>query len=606
MTKYRLYILLLFCFSIYDASIAQIKPEKNLVILYTNDLHSRVTGFPSGIKHSDAGSIKADTLGGFARIATLIRDERRQNGDNILVLDAGDFLMGTFFSILEESTGFLLSLMKKMGYDVVTLGNHEFDFGAQTLANIIARSAGNGCVPSLVASNLIFSRKETADDALKALFDQKILSTSLIVERNGLRLGIFGILGKVATGNSPKTDPLKFKDQIKAAQKYVRYLRKTGKVDIVICISHSGITMDENGNWSGEDVLLAKKVPGIDLIISGHTHILPEKSVIVNGTPILLAGSFGAWVGRYELGWEDGKIRQLDSKLIPITNAIPMDTAIKNLIARQEQMISEQILKPSGLFDSTVVAETSFPLICNQDTLLENSNLGLLISDAVWSYVNNNNHPGTDISLFPAGLISDNISPGNTGKQTVADIFRIIPQGNGKDIIPGYPLARVYVTGHELKGIMEVLYLAPSLSRNNYMYTRGLRATFNPEKRFLRKITSIEVGNPESGFIPVDYSKRNKTLYSITADSYVLGFVSIIRKLTKRMIVITLKNEQGEPIRSIDDAIIDADPDVPGIQEVKEWMALVWFLQQQPDINGNDIGDIPDYYRTGNPGLRRE
>lgn len=606
MAKYRLFNLLLFCFLIYEVAFAQTKPEKSLIILYTNDLHSRVSGFPSGIKPPDAGSGEADTLGGFARIATLIKEEKRQNGDKVLVLDAGDFLMGTLLAMLEESTGFQLSLMKKMGYDAVTLGNHEFDFGPHTLAKIIAQSANKGIVPSLVASNLIFSKKDTADDALERLSDQKIINTSLIIERNGLRLGIFGILGQAATRNAPKTMPVKFKDPVKTAQKYVRYLRETGKVDMIICLSHSGITMDKTGDWSGEDVLLARKVPGIDLIISGHTHILLEKPIIVNGTPIVLAGCYGAWVGRYEVGWENGKIKQLDARVIPVTNAVPSDTVIRHLIAEQETVISEQILKPCNLFDSTIVAETSFPLICNLDTMLEKSNLGLLISDAVWSYVNNNNHPGTDITLFPAGLISDNIFPGKTGKQTVADIFRIIPQGNGKDNIPGYPLARVYVTGHELKGIMEVIYLAPSLSRDNYIYTSGIRATFNPEKGLLRKITSIEVGNPENGFIPVNCSKRNKTLYSVTADSYVLGFVSIIKKLSKHLIVIILKNERGEPIRSIDDAIIDADTEAPGIQEVKEWMALVWFLQQQLDINGNGIGDIPEYYRTGNPELHRE
>ena len=605
MSKSGVFALFLF-YSLFEASLSQTNPEQKLVILYTNDLHSRISGFPSGINHPDTVSGEADTLGGFARIATLIKEEKRQNGDNVIVLDAGDFLMGTFFAMLEESTGFQLSLMKKMGYDAVALGNHEFDFGPQTLANIIAQSEGNGSVPSLVASNLIFSTKDTADDALEALFEQQIINTSLIIERNGLRLGIFSILGEVATGNAPRTKPVKFKDPVKTAQKYVRCLRETGKVDMVICLSHSGITMDENGDWSGEDVLLATKVPGIDLIISGHTHILLEKPLIVNGTPIVLTGCHGARVGRYEVGWENGRIRQLDARVIPVTNAIPSDTLIRHLIAEQEYVISEQILKPCNLSDSAIVAETSFPLICNLDTLLEESNLGLLISDAVWSYVNSNNQPGTDISFFPAGLISDNIIPGKTGKQTVEDIFRIIPQGNGKDNIPGYPLARVYVTGHELKGIMEVLYLAPSLSRDNYIYTGGLKATFNPEKGLLRKITSIEVGNPEKGFIPVDFSKRNKQLYSITADSYVLGFVSIIKKLSKHLIVITLKNELGEPIRSVDDAMIDANPDAPGIQEVKEWMALVWFLQQQPDSNGNGIGDIPDYYRTGNPGLRSE
>lgn len=284
MSKYGIFALLLFC-SFYKAAFTQTKPEQKPVILYTNDLNSRVSGFPSSIKHPDAAaSGETDTLRGFARISTLIKEEKRKNGDNVLVLDAGDFLMGTFFAMLEESTGFQISLMKKKGYDAVTLGNHEFDFGPQALAKIIAQSAANGYVPSLIASNLIFSKRDTADDALEELFDQKILNPYLIIERNGLRLGIFGILGRVATDNAPRTYPVKFKDPVKTAQKYARYLKENAKVDMVICLSHSGITMNENGEWSGEDVLLAQKVPDIDLIISGHTHILLEKPLIVNGT----------------------------------------------------------------------------------------------------------------------------------------------------------------------------------------------------------------------------------------------------------------------------------------------------------------------------------
>jgi 5'-nucleotidase/UDP-sugar diphosphatase len=364
--------------------------------------------------------------------------------------------------------------------------------------------------------------------------------------------------------------------------------------------------MDENGNWSGEDVLLATKVPDIDLIISGNTHILLEKPVIVNGIPILGAGSFGAWLGRYEVEFMAGKIKQIDARVIPVTNVIPPDTEIQQLIAEQEYKVSEQILKPCNLYDSIIIAETSFPLICNLDTLLENSNLGPLISDAIYSYVNSHNQPGTDITFFPAGQVSDNIMPRKTGIQSVTDIFRIVPLGYGKDNIPGYPLARAYVTGNELKLIMEVLYLAPSFKRDFYIYPGGLRATYDPGKGLLRKITSIEIGNPETGFTPVDYSKRNKKLYSITADSYVLGFAGSIKKLSKHLVNVNLKNEKGERIESVDDAIIDANPDAPGIQEVKEWMALIWFLQQQPDTNGNGIGDIPDSYRIGSPRLHRE
>ena len=99
MLKYEVLALLLFC-SAPEVTFAQTKPGQKLVILYTNDLHSRVSGFPSSGKHPDTGSGETDTLGGFARIATLIKEEKRQNSDNVLVLDAGDFLMGSFFTML--------------------------------------------------------------------------------------------------------------------------------------------------------------------------------------------------------------------------------------------------------------------------------------------------------------------------------------------------------------------------------------------------------------------------------------------------------------------------------------------------------------------------
>lgn len=585
---------------------AQSATDKKLVILHTNDLHSRLNGFSPEIEYTPSILNDDKTRGGFARIATLINDEKKKNGNNLLVLDAGDFLMGTFFPILEESTGFQLSLMKKMGYDMVSLGNHEFDFGPEVLAKIIGKSVGNGSVPLMVASNVSFSEKDKADDALKALFDQEVLRPYRIIEKNGLKLGIFGILGYSAIIDAPLARPVHFDDPVKTARKYARLLKETEKVDLVICLSHSGISRDKNGNWSGEDVLLAQKVPEIDIIIGGHSHTLLENPVMINNIPVVQTGSYGTGMGRVELDFGQGKIRHIDSKVIPVTDAIAGDPEIQHLITDQEQLVSERILKPVNLSYSTIVAETSFPLICNEDSFLEKSNLGPLISDAVYYYVNSHKQPGTDVTLFPEGLVFDNIIPGKNGKQSVADIFRVIPMGSGKDNVPGYPLARIFVTGKELKGIMEILYLAPSHDRDNYIYFGGLRATYDPGKGLLHKITSIETGDLQKGFEPVDWSKHNKKLYGITANSYVLEFVSLIKKLSMHLVKVTLKNEKGEPISSVNDAIIDADPDTPGIQEMKEWKALLWYLQQQPDINGNGIPDIPDFYLRQSPRLHEK
>src|SRR5664279_3777469 len=152
MTK-AILLISLFCSLMYAETTAQSNAVKKLVILHTNDLHSRLNGFSPEPEYTPLSINDDKTVGGFARIATLIDAEKKKNGDNILVVDAGDFLMGTFFHMLEDSTGFQLPLMKKMGFDVVTLGNHEFDFGPRVLANIIAKSTLNGAAPLLVASN---------------------------------------------------------------------------------------------------------------------------------------------------------------------------------------------------------------------------------------------------------------------------------------------------------------------------------------------------------------------------------------------------------------------------------------------------------------------
>ena len=295
---------------------------KKLVILHTNDLHSRLNGFSPETDYSPESINDDNTLGGFARIAGLIDEEKKNNGNQVLVVDAGDFLMGTFFHALEDETGFHLQLMKEMGYDVVGLGNHEFDFGPGTLANILNRSVENGPVPLLTLSNLLFSEKENSDDDLKALVDRDILKPYQIIEKNGLKLGIFSIMGYVAIHDAPRARPVEFADPVKTAQKISKFLKETEKVDLVICLSHSGVSKDKNGNWTGEDVTLALQSPDIDVIISGHTHSLIDKPLVVNGIPIVQTGANGTGLGRLELEVSQGKIIRSDSRVIPVNDAI--------------------------------------------------------------------------------------------------------------------------------------------------------------------------------------------------------------------------------------------------------------------------------------------
>jgi len=271
--------------------------EKKIVILHTNDLHSRLNGFSPEAEYTPTSPGDDETRGGFARIAAILRTEKRNNPGITLTVDAGDFLMGTLFHAMELKTGFQLRLMKQMGYDIVCLGNHEFDFGPAKTAGIINSSLAKGEIPSLLLSNAVLSAEESGDDELEKLYDSKVVLRKFILERDGLKIGFFSLLGKNAVEVAPLAKPVSFAKQVPFARKMVRELKKDG-CDIVICLSHSGVSRDKKGNWAGEDIRLAKKVRGIDVIVSGHYHSKISEPVIINGVPVVQTGEYGQNVGR--------------------------------------------------------------------------------------------------------------------------------------------------------------------------------------------------------------------------------------------------------------------------------------------------------------------
>ena len=115
--------------------------------------------------------------------------------------------MGTLFHPLEEETGFQLRLMKEMGYDYITLGNHEFDFGPEALANTIQAALKYGEIPEIIASNIIFSN-EPEDDKLENLYQQGIIKPYKIIKQGSLRIGIIGLMGENAASDAPASKPV--------------------------------------------------------------------------------------------------------------------------------------------------------------------------------------------------------------------------------------------------------------------------------------------------------------------------------------------------------------------------------------------------------------
>lgn len=566
--------------------------EKSITILHTNDLHSRLAGFSPEKKYSPLIANNDPTIGGFARIAAIIKQEKENNPGTTIAIDAGDFLMGTLFHGLEVETGFQLPLMRKMGYDLTCLGNHEFDFGPEKLSTLINNSVSGGEIPVFLSGNIVFDSKDSKDDGLEKLYHNGTLEPKHIVESDGIKIGFFSILGKDAANVAPNAAPVSFSKQVSFARKMVKELR-ADNCDIIICISHSGLSKKTDGIWAGEDYKLAKSVKGINLIISGHTHTKLNKPLIVNGIPIVQTGAYGAYLGRLSLKYSSGNISVESYKLIPVDDKIIGDKQINSLIEEQKNRISKNILAPLGLSYDKPVMEASFTLEGGETGNFMESNMGPLVADAIQYYVNSESNDGTDLSLVAVGVIRDRIVP---GEQAAPDIFRVMSLGSGKDDVPGYPLSRLYVTGRELKSILEILQVAYKSSSDNYCYYSGIKVEYDPDKGLLRKISKIDIVSNEGESREVDFSKRNSTLYSITANSYMLQFIGIIKKMSFGLINVVPKDHNGNPVTDMQTAVIDMDEKANGIQEGKEWLALIYYFKSMKDSTGNGIPDLDAKY----------
>ena len=189
----------------------------------------------------------------------------------MLVLDAGDYSMGTAFAAATRETGGELQLMSPMGYDATTFGNHEFDLGPDGLGKSIGVAAKAGRVPAVLASNtnLHEGRRTLAD--LQRLAKEGVIRRHLVIERGGMRFGLFGVLGKEAQFYTSGA-AASFSDAIETAKEMVKILRETEKVDVVIALSHGGVEKGKDGRYSDGDDVRVANVPGIDVVIGGHSH----------------------------------------------------------------------------------------------------------------------------------------------------------------------------------------------------------------------------------------------------------------------------------------------------------------------------------------------
>lgn len=564
---------------------------QQLTILHTNDLHSKITGTGPEFEYSPLIVNNDNTVGGFARLATIFKQQKENFPESTLILDAGDFLMGSLFHAAEEETGFQTSLMHKMGYDFITLGNHEFDFGPEILANIINTARENGEIPQILASNLVFSKNSKEDDQLQQLFSDGIMQPYSIIVKNGLKIGLFGIMGEDAASVSPASKPVTFSNPVKEARKMAHYLKEKEKADIVILLSHCGLNYEPVNNLpSGEDIGLAKKVPEIDIIIGGHSHTATPKFIKTGNTFIVQTGSYGTNAGKIRLNFSGGKITDFGFELIPVNDKVEGDSEVQSQIEELINHLDNEILAETGLKFKQIVGTSGFDLTMDFPDL-KNSNLGPFVADASLFYMK---HTGNevDFSIVATGIIRANLLSGEMGKITVPDIFNVMSLGKGADEIPGYPLAKIYITGHEVKKLMEALIISREKGGDGFIYFSGIKTWIDSNKGFLKKVQKIEINGTE-----IDLSKKNNTLYSFSANTYLASFIGRIKKMTFGLVKVVPKNAFGIAETDIGNQVADVNPDKEGIQEAKEWIAITEFLKSF-EKNGEGYPAIPASYKN--------
>jgi 5'-nucleotidase len=581
--------------------------KRTFTILHTNDLHSNFIG-PSPASDYTPFALNDDkTRGGFARLATLIarRKAACQDQGPVLYLDAGDYSMGTAFAAAIRETGGELQLMSRMGCDATTFGNHDFDLGPDGTAQSIAMAAKAGRLPAVVASNTTFEGNEPELAGLQQLARDGLLRRYTVIERGGLRFGIFGVLGKEAMFYTGGAVPAKFTDPVEAAKEMVKILRETEKVDVVIALSHGGMTKGADGRFlDGEDVQLPKAVPGIDIVIGSHSHTELHEAIIVNGrTPVVQTGKYGENLGELVISLDGGKLTVESYKLHPVDDSVPGDNAMDEEIERIKKTVSKVVFASRGYSIDQPLAIAPRDIVNTFTDISASTILANLCTDAF------RNATKADIGLTANGMMRAGFIKGKSGVQTVYDVFAIAPLGAGVlDATAGSTLVTGYFTGRELKNLLEFFIVDnPAHPGEYFPRTSGMRFHYDASRPKFDVITTLEIGDLDRGYKPVDITGKDERLYSLTTPLYLATILVAIPEYTKGRLPLVAKNKEGRPLKSKVEALDDPRGDTPDLlppagtldknsvattttngttSEIKEWQAIMDHLRNLPAKNG--------------------
>lgn len=536
--------------------------SQQATILFTHDLHSHLL---------PAVDENGGEYGGYARLMTLIRQQKEQYPDAILV-DGGDFSMGSLFQTAYPTSAIELRMMGEMGYDATTLGNHEFDYLPKGFASML-NVASQYQTPAIVDANYWPGSHEDAELVTEAMTNYGV-KDYILLERGGIHYAIFGLVGYDSDACAPNSGMI-LEDPAEAARQTVDQAvadckATYGVEPIVIALSHSGTSDD----GKGEDYELAKAVQGIDLIISGHTHTTLHEPIQVNDTWIVSAGEYGRYLGVVQMERKsDGSAVLTDYELVPVDEAVEEQPDIAVLVEGFKADVEQNYLSDYDMTFDQVLTFNSFEFD-NVDAVYDyahESTLGNLFSDAYRKAASEALGYQVDVALTASGVIRETIPIGHV---TVSDIFNAASLGVGTE----GELVEVWLTGKDLKCALEVDASVYPLMHSAQLFYSGVEYSFNTNRMIFNKIDYAMLRRDDGTLEAIEDDK----LYSVACGMYMAQMLGSVEQTSMGLLSIVPRDRAGNPLDTsrLVDHVIRYDNGAA----VKEWHAIATYLQDMGEF----------------------
>lgn len=469
------------------SSTANKLPTLHLTIAHTNDIHGHLMEKPH----------KQEM--GIAKLASLINDLRQKNPDTLLI-DAGDLFQGTIYSNVSQGEA-VPPLVNELGYMLSVAGNHEFDYGLDQLQKL--RSSLNF---PLISANIV-----QHDGSL-------LLEPYLLKNIKGYTFAFVGLTSPDTSilAHPERVKGLTFLDPVQTAKQWVSKLEK--QADEIIIVSHCGIEMDRR---------LARQIPGIHLIIGGHSHTKLNRPEMVNGVSIVQTGEYGRALGSVDLHYEHGSLTRIAAKLLPYPADLQPDPKLT------EQMTALQQRTDLALNES--IASTSILLDGERARIrAEETNLGNLLTDAMLLRIRALPDHNPHIALLNSGSIRTSVLPGRVLKR---ELYEAIPFDN--------LLTVVRLTGREVREVLETGASEVEKQAGRFLQVSGVSCHLDPSQPVGSRISQLRIqGSPV----------KDESLYQVIVNDYMAaggdGY-SILSKKKQRPTGITLYEAVEQYMRQL-------------------------------------------------------